>query len=121
EPYTPPEPFASRYSQDPYSGEIAYADAALGTFFFDQLRAGALDRTLVVVTSDHGESLGEHGERTHGLFAYESTLRVPLVVWAPGAIAPAVVTAPARLVAVGPPIPRPRGGGPASRRRRGPP
>src|SRR5262249_48813329 len=58
EPYTPPEPFASRYRQDPYSGEIAYADAALGRFL-DRLRGTALDRTLVVVTSDHGESLGE--------------------------------------------------------------
>ena len=104
EPYTPPEPFASRYTQDPYSGEIAYADAALGAFV-DRLRtAGALDRTLVVITSDHGESLGEHGERTHGLFAYESTLRVPLVVWAAGSIRPAVIASPARLVDVAPTI-----------------
>jgi arylsulfatase A-like enzyme/Flp pilus assembly protein TadD len=103
EPYTPPEPFASRYSQDPYSGEIAYADRALGGFV-DRLRGSALDRTLVVITSDHGESLGEHGERTHGLFAYEATLRVPLVLWAHGAIAPAVVAAPARLVDLAPTI-----------------
>ena len=103
EPYAPPEPFASRYGQDPYSGEIAYADAALGRFF-DRLRGAALDRTLVVITSDHGESLGEHGERTHGLFAYEATLRVPLIVWAPAAITPAVVAAPARLVDVAPTI-----------------
>ena len=46
----------------------------------------ALDHTLVVIASDHGESLGEHGERTHGLFAYDSTLRVPLILWAPAAI-----------------------------------
>src|SRR5262249_12150023 len=58
EPYTPPEPFASRYAGDPYSGEVAYADAALGRFF-DRLRAGSLDRTLVVITADHGESLGD--------------------------------------------------------------
>jgi arylsulfatase A-like enzyme/Flp pilus assembly protein TadD len=104
EPYTPPEPFAGRYAQDPYSGEIAYADASLGAFF-DRLRSvHALDRTLVVLTSDHGEALGDHGERTHGLFAYESTLRVPLVVWAPGAIAPAVASAPARLVDIAPTI-----------------
>jgi len=104
EPYTPPEPFASRYAQDPYSGEIAYADAALGALFDRLRREGALDRTLLVITSDHGESLGEHGERTHGLFAYESTLRVPLVVWAPGAIAPAAIAAPARLVDIAPTI-----------------
>ncbi|HMF98428.1 MAG TPA: sulfatase-like hydrolase/transferase [Vicinamibacterales bacterium] len=103
EPYTPPEPFASRYRQDPYSGEIAYTDAALGRLL-DRLRGGALDRTLIVVTSDHGESLGEHGERTHGLFAYEATLRVPLIVWAPGPIRPAVVSAPARLVDLAPTI-----------------
>src|SRR4051794_1457939 len=104
EPYTPPEPYASRYAQDPYSGEIAYADASLGAFV-DRLRAAhALDRTLVVIASDHGESLGDHGERTHGLFAYESTLRVPLIVWAPGSIAPRVVAAPARLVDIMPTI-----------------
>ncbi|MGH9139719.1 MAG: sulfatase-like hydrolase/transferase, partial [Vicinamibacterales bacterium] len=105
EPYTPPEPFASRYRQDPYSGEVAYADQALGSFL-DRLRAGgnALDRTLVVITSDHGESLGEHGERTHGLFAYEATLRVPLIIWAPGSIKPAVIAAPARLVDLAPTI-----------------
>jgi arylsulfatase A-like enzyme/Tfp pilus assembly protein PilF len=104
EPYAPPEPFASRYAQDRYAGEIAYADASLGAFL-DRLRAaGALDRTLIVVAADHGESLGEHGERTHGLFAYESTLRVPLVIWAPRAIAPAVVVSPVRLVDVMPTI-----------------
>src|SRR5438067_1634245 len=104
EPYTPPEPHASRYAQDPYSGEIAYADASLGAFL-DRLRsAGALDRTLVVITSDHGESLGEHGERTHALFAYESTLRVPFIIWAARSIMPAVVAAPARLVDVTPTI-----------------
>ena len=78
EPYTPPEPFRSRYSGNPYAGEIAYTDASLGAFL-DRLRnAGALNHTFIVVASDHGESLGEHGERTHGLFAYDSTLRVPL-------------------------------------------
>src|SRR5260370_15820864 len=79
EPYTPPEPYRSRYLSDPYAGEIAYADASLGAFL-DRLRAAhALDRTLVVIASDHGEPLGDHGERTHGPFAYESTLRVRLI------------------------------------------
>jgi arylsulfatase A-like enzyme/Flp pilus assembly protein TadD len=104
DPYVPPEPYRSRYAAELYTGEVAYADAALGTFF-DRLRAaGLLDRTLVVIASDHGESLGEHGERTHGLFAYDATLRVPLIVWAPFAIPPGVVSSPARLIDVMPTI-----------------
>src|SRR5262249_10795891 len=68
-------------------------DAMVGALL-DRLRAaGQLDRTLVVVTADHGESLGDHGETTHGLFAYDSTLRVPLIVQAPG-IQPRVVDTP---------------------------
>ena len=104
EPYTPPEPYASRYADDPYSGEVAYADAALGAFIEHLRSAGALDRTLVVLTSDHGESLGEHGERTHGLFAYDATLRVPFIVWASPAIAADTVTSPVRLVDVMPTV-----------------
>jgi tetratricopeptide (TPR) repeat protein len=78
EPYEPPGNYASGIALDAYGGEVAWTDAALGPLF-DRLRA--LSRsTLVVVTSDHGESLGEHGERTHSLFAYEPTLRVPLIV-----------------------------------------
>lgn len=64
-----------------YDDEVRYADTALGEFLNRLRRSGALDRTLVVVTSDHGESLGEHGETSHGLFAYDATMRVPLVVW----------------------------------------
>jgi arylsulfatase A-like enzyme/Flp pilus assembly protein TadD len=98
EPYEPPEPFRSRYASDAYTGEVAYADAALGQFL-DRLRvSGALTRTLLIVASDHGESLGEHGERTHGLFAYNATLRVPLILWASERLQPAVVSARARLV-----------------------
>jgi arylsulfatase A-like enzyme/Flp pilus assembly protein TadD len=104
EPYSPPEPYRSRYAADPYAGEIAYTDAALGSFL-DRLRAnGALSNALVIVVADHGESLGEHGERTHGLFAYDATLRVPLVIWGPPHIRPAVVSQTARLVDVAPTI-----------------
>ena len=78
EPYEPPRDYATRFSRDPYAGEVAWTDAALGPLF-DRLR-GLTRPTLVVVTSDHGESLGDHGERTHSLFAYEATLRVPLIV-----------------------------------------
>jgi len=84
--YAPPEPFADRFAESPYDGEIAYVDAELGRVF-DALRSnGRLDRTLVAVTADHGESLGEHGENTHGLFVYEATVRVPLLLRFPGLV-----------------------------------
>ena len=77
-PYRPPEPFAREYAADSYAGEVAWTDHALGPLFA-KLRTLSKP-TLVVVTADHGESLGDHGELTHGIFAYESTLRVPLIV-----------------------------------------
>jgi Flp pilus assembly protein TadD len=81
EPHTPYA--APARSGDAYTDEVLSVDAALGRFI-DALRAeGRLERTLVVVTADHGESLGEHGEATHGLFAYEATLRVPLILTGP--------------------------------------
>ena len=92
-PYQPPEEFAQRYVTDPYAGEIAWTDYALGPLF-DRL-ASLPRRTLVIVTADHGESLGDHGELTHGIFAYESTLRVPLIVAELGA-----ATTPARAVTI---------------------
>jgi arylsulfatase A-like enzyme/Tfp pilus assembly protein PilF len=77
-PYRPPPPFDREYASQPYYGEVAATDAALVPLL-DDLRAG--DRsTLVIVTGDHGEGLGDHGELSHGLFAYESTLRVPLII-----------------------------------------
>jgi arylsulfatase A-like enzyme/tetratricopeptide (TPR) repeat protein len=86
-PYQPPEEFARRYPENPYLGEVAWTDYALGPLF-DRL-ATLPRKTLVVVTADHGESLGEHGELTHGIFAYEPTLRVPLIVAELGGSAPA--------------------------------
>lgn len=82
-PYTPPAAFASR-ARTPYDGEVMFADAQLARIV-EALRAnGALSRTLVVVCGDHGEGLGDHGERTHGMLVYDATLRVPLVIAAPG-------------------------------------
>ena len=104
EPYTPPEPYRSLYASEPYDGEIAYTDAALGAFFARLRRVAALDHTLVVIASDHGESLGEHAERTHGLFAYDATLRVPLIMWAPPRLRPGVVGDLMRLVDVAPTV-----------------
>lgn len=82
-PYEPPEPFAGRFAEAPYFGEVAAADAALAPLL-EPVLEGRETGTLVVLTSDHGEGLGEHGEATHGLFAYQSTLRVPLIVHGPG-------------------------------------
>jgi arylsulfatase A-like enzyme/Flp pilus assembly protein TadD len=78
QPYAPPPEWLARYPSDPYLGEVAWTDAALGPLF-DRL-ATEPRSTLVIVTADHGESLGEHGELTHGLFAYEATLHVPLII-----------------------------------------
>ncbi len=82
-PYAPPEPFASRFKNDPYLGEVAATDSFL-TPLLEPFLAGREAPALVIVTGDHGEALGEHGELTHGLFAYEPTLHVPLVVWGAG-------------------------------------
>ena len=87
DPYEPPEPFASRYAGRPYDGEVAYADELLGRLDDALARLGLRDDTLLVVTSDHGEGLGEHGEEVHGYFVYETTLRVPLLVRGPGVAA----------------------------------
>jgi arylsulfatase A-like enzyme/Flp pilus assembly protein TadD len=82
-PYQPPEPLATEYREKPYLGEVAAVDSYLTPLIDPLLSATGKRDTLVVFTSDHGESLGEHGEVTHGFFAYESTLKIPLVVWGP--------------------------------------
>ncbi len=81
--YDPPEPFKSRFAAKPYLGEVAAADSFLAPLLGPVLD-GKETPALVLVTGDHGEALGEHGELTHGLFAYESTLHVPLIVWGAG-------------------------------------
>jgi len=103
-PYAPPEPLASRFRGAPYDGEVAAADAALAPLLDPLLSAGRASDTLVVVTSDHGESLGEHGEATHGIFAYEATLRVPLILYAPGSLDTRVVNRPVRHVDILPTV-----------------
>lgn len=77
--YAPPEPFRSRY-RDPYDGEIAYTDQELGRLISALKRKGRYRDALVIVTADHGESLGDHGESTHSIFIYESTQWVPLIM-----------------------------------------
>jgi len=84
-PYQAPEPYAARYPNTPYAAEIAYLDAEVGRLLAEVDRRGLTGSTAVVITSDHGEGLGEHGEATHGHFVYDSTVRVPAIVVAPGA------------------------------------
>lgn len=93
EPYEPPEPFASRYPESPYLGEIAAMDAQLGRLIegFEARFAGP--RSRIAVVGDHGESLGEHGEALHGNLLYQGVMRVPLVVLGAG-IRPAVRSDP---------------------------
>jgi len=84
EPYRPPFPFDQKYKDDPYSGEVAYVDSQLGILFGFLEEKGLMDNTLIVLTSDHGEALGEKGEKTHGYFAYNNTIHVPLLIKFPG-------------------------------------
>ena len=102
--YDPPKAFLDVFPADAYAGEIAFADAEAGRLI-DALRArwGRAD-TLVAMTSDHGESLGEHGESAHGYGIYDATQRIPLVISAPGLPPGLVVNAPVRLVDVAPTI-----------------
>ena len=98
-PYAPPEPHRSRFSDRPYDGEVAYAGAQVGRLLARLDARGLTGRTVVVVAGDHGEGLGDHGESTHGMLAYDSTLRVPLFVRAPS-LTPATVDVPVSLADV---------------------
>ncbi len=83
-PYAAPEPFGGRYRARPYDGEVAYVDSLIGDLIRHLKRHRFYDRTLLVFTSDHGESLGEHGESSHGMFLYDATVRIPLIIKAAG-------------------------------------
>lgn len=83
DPYEPPSPFSEKYASHLYDGEIAYADSQLGHFIATLKKAGVYDKAVIIIVGDHGEGLGEHGEDTHGLFLYDSTLHVPLIVKLP--------------------------------------
>ncbi len=89
-PYAPPEPFKSKHAGRPYDGEIAYADAQVGRLIEAIDRMKLRDRTLIVVVSDHGEAFGEHGEITHGLLIYDTTLRVPVIFNVPSCMSEAM-------------------------------
>ena len=82
-PYEPPPPFDARFKASPYDGEVAYLDACIGRLLAALETGGRLDRTIVAVVGDHGESLGEHGEQEHGMFLYEGVLRIPWILRLP--------------------------------------
>ena len=82
--YIPPEPYKSRFPSRHYTGEIAYTDHCIGQVFDALKKMGLFESMTIIVTADHGEMLGEHGEDTHDFFIYESALRIPLIVKLPG-------------------------------------
>jgi tetratricopeptide (TPR) repeat protein len=103
-PYDPPEPYRSRFSH-PYDGEIAAADAIVGKLFDDLRARGLYDRSIVIVTSDHGEGLGDHGEDQHSILLYGEAVRVPLLLKLPGSgLAGRTVDTPAHLVDIAPTV-----------------
>jgi arylsulfatase A-like enzyme/Tfp pilus assembly protein PilF len=101
-PYEPPEEHRRLYPTDPYAGEVSFVDEQVGLLLASLEMRNLLDHTIVLLTADHGEGLGEHEERTHGIFAYEATIHVPLLLAAP-AIEPGTrVQARARHVDIAP-------------------
>ena len=102
--YDPPAGFASAFASHPYAGEIAYVDAQLGRLFDGIRTKWGEEGLLRVVTSDHGESLGEHGEPTHAYTLYEATQRIPLLIEGPGVPPGRVVSGVVRLTDVAPTI-----------------
>jgi arylsulfatase A-like enzyme/Tfp pilus assembly protein PilF len=101
-PYVPPEPWRGRFQDRPYDGEIAYMDSEMGRLLEAVRRKDA--RLVIAVAGDHGESLGEHGEGSHGVFLYEATQRVPMVLAGPGVPEGRVVASPAGLVDLAPTV-----------------
>src|ERR1035438_10477818 len=83
-PYTPPEPYRTEYAGRLYDGEIAFADAQVGRLVRFLKDKGVYQNTVIVLAGDHGEGLGEHGEKTHGFFIYNATMHVPLIIRVPG-------------------------------------
>lgn len=101
-PYRPKEPFASRYVS-PYDGEIATVDGIVGALVEELRSLGDYDEAFIVLTSDHGEGLGDHGEEEHGIFVYRESLQVPLIVKLPGQeMAGATVSSPAQIIDIPP-------------------
>jgi arylsulfatase A-like enzyme/Flp pilus assembly protein TadD len=104
-PYDPPPPYKEEFDGDPYDGEIAYMDQYVGAVLERLKEKGILERTIIVIAGDHGEGLGDKVETGHGIFLYEETLRVPLILYNP-AVFPCsqVIESQVRLVDVAPTI-----------------
>jgi arylsulfatase A-like enzyme/Flp pilus assembly protein TadD len=103
-PYRPPAPYNEEYASHPYDGEIAFADAQVGRLLRFLKAKNLYENTLIVLAGDHGESLGEHGEKTHGFFIYNATLHVPLIFRLPENQGPKLVSALASLADVMPTV-----------------
>jgi arylsulfatase A-like enzyme/Flp pilus assembly protein TadD len=103
-PYSPPPPFAARFPDDPYRGEVEYTDSELGKFINFLKEKKLYENSLIIVAADHGEGLGEHGEMEHGMFLYETTIHVPLIIRAPRPFARRAVTETVQLVDVAPTV-----------------
>lgn len=103
-PYDPPEPFRTEYREHLYDGEIAYADQELGRLIAWLKQNHLYDQSLIAFLSDHGESLGEHGEHEHGFFAYNATVHIPLIVKPPSGsgFRPGQVSRPVETIALAP-------------------
>jgi arylsulfatase A-like enzyme/Flp pilus assembly protein TadD len=84
EPYDPPEPFKAHYATEPYDGEIAYTDSVVGSVMEVLQRHDLYQNTVIAIAADHGEAFGEHGEKFHGMFLYDETIHVPLLMKLPG-------------------------------------
>jgi arylsulfatase A-like enzyme/cytochrome c-type biogenesis protein CcmH/NrfG len=97
-PYHPPEPYSREYASQPYDGEIAFADEQVGRLIRFLKDKGIYQNTLIILCGDHGESLGEHGEKTHGFFIYNATMHVPLIIRLPEKDTTRVVADPVSLV-----------------------
>src|ERR1700692_1557125 len=83
DPYDPPEPFKSHYASAPYDGEIAYTDSIVGSFVEVLRKHGLYQNSVIAIAADHGEAFGEHGEERHGMFLYDETIHVPLLLKLP--------------------------------------
>ena len=83
DPYDPPEPFKTKYSSQLYDGEIAYTDSIVGSFVEVLRKHGLYENSVIAIAADHGEAFGEHGEERHGMFLYDETIHVPLLLKLP--------------------------------------